>query len=211
VPTVALHHREQQISAGVAAETSVFECGQTREQDAASLACISRQGQRAFEDVTGRQHAELVAQLPRTPATVEHRDDCVELQPGIVLESSEEARQAGATAKAPHPHMSQLHRHILLKLRRDGDLPGDTIELRYNERDAPSSRARLRAGARTPRDFWSSPSGAGRLRPAGFAVAIFRTSTATRRIRTDSNHGARRHADDTRPETVRGAGRSLAR
>ena len=83
IAAVALHHREQQVAAGMAAEARVLECRQPRQQHTPRLARVARQRQRAFEDVARRQHAQFVAQLPRAAAAVEHRDDCVQMQPGL--------------------------------------------------------------------------------------------------------------------------------
>ena len=77
VAAVALHHRQQQVAAGVAAEPRVLERRQPRQQHAPRLARVARQRQRALEDVARRQHAELVAQTARAAAAVEHRDDGV--------------------------------------------------------------------------------------------------------------------------------------
>jgi hypothetical protein len=64
VAAVALHHREQQVAAGMAAKARVFERGQPRQQHAPRFARVSRQRERALEDVARRQDAKLVAQLP---------------------------------------------------------------------------------------------------------------------------------------------------
>ena len=67
VAAVLLHHRQQQVAAGVAAQPRVLGHRQPREQDTARLALVARQRQRAAQHVARRQHAELVAQLTRTP------------------------------------------------------------------------------------------------------------------------------------------------
>ena len=109
VAAVPLHHRQQQVAAGVAAEPRVLEHRQPRQQHAARLARVSRQRERALEDVARRQDAELVAQLPRAPAAVEHRHDGVDVQPGIVLQAAENARHPGAAAKAPDIQLAKTH------------------------------------------------------------------------------------------------------
>ena len=57
----------------------VLERRQARQQHAPRLALVPRQRQRALEDVAGRQHAELVAELARAAAAVEHGDDRVQI------------------------------------------------------------------------------------------------------------------------------------
>ena len=66
-----------------------------------------------LQHVAGRQHAELVAQLAGDSAAVEHRDDGVEIEPGIVLETAEQARQPGAAAETPDLQIAQAHAAIL--------------------------------------------------------------------------------------------------
>ncbi len=84
VAAVLLHHRQQQVAAGVAGEAVVLlERRQPRQQDAARFAFVARQRERALQHVAGRQHAELIAQLARTAAAVEHGDDGVQLQPRV--------------------------------------------------------------------------------------------------------------------------------
>ena len=79
VAAVLLHHRQQQVAAGVAGEPGVMlERRQARQEHAPRLAFVARQRQRALQHVAGRQHAELVAELARTAAAVEHRDHGVE-------------------------------------------------------------------------------------------------------------------------------------
>ena len=95
IAAVALHHRQQQVAAGVAAELGVLERRQPRQQHAARFARVARQRQRALQDVARRQHAELVAQLPGAAAAVEHRDDGVQVQPGIVSSG----RRAGSAVR----------------------------------------------------------------------------------------------------------------
>ncbi len=75
-------------------QARVFERRQAGEQQPARLALVARQRQRALQHVTGRQHAQFVAQLPRAAAAVEHRDDRVEVEPGVLLQAAE-ARSAG--------------------------------------------------------------------------------------------------------------------
>ena len=109
---VLLHHRKQQVAAGVARQPAVLEHRQPRQQNRARLALVARQRQRALQHVARRQHAQLVAQLPRRPAAVEHGDDGVEIDPGIVLEAAEQARQAGAAAEAADLQDTQTHATI---------------------------------------------------------------------------------------------------
>ena len=110
VAAVALHHRQQQVAAGVAAEPRVLERRQPREQHAARLAFVARQRQRAPQHVAGRQHAELVAQLAGAAARVEHRHDGVEAQPGIAFQTAEQARQAGAAAETAKVDFTKSHK-----------------------------------------------------------------------------------------------------
>ncbi len=77
VAAVALHHREQQVASGVTAQACMFKRGQPGQQHASSFAGVSRQCQCALQDVARRQHTELVTQLARAAAAVEHRDDSV--------------------------------------------------------------------------------------------------------------------------------------
>ena len=109
VAAVLLHHRQQQVAAGVAAEPRVLERRQARQQHAARLAFVARQRERAAQDVAGRQDAELVAQLAGAAAAVEHGHDGVHREPGIALQSAEQARQAGAAAEAPDIDLAQTH------------------------------------------------------------------------------------------------------
>ena len=109
VAGVLLHHRQQQVAAGVPGEPAVLEHRQPREQDLPRLALVARERQRALEDVARRQHAELVAQLPGRPAAVEHRDDGVQVDPGNRLETTEQARQPGAAAEATDLEDAQSH------------------------------------------------------------------------------------------------------
>ena len=110
IAAVALHHRQQQVAAGVAAELGVLERRQARQQHAPRFAGVARQRQRALQDVAGRQHAELVAQLSGAAAAVEHRDDGVEVQPRVLLQAAEQARQSGAAAEAADVQLAQTHR-----------------------------------------------------------------------------------------------------
>ena len=87
----------------------LLERRQARQQHAARFALVARERERALQHVARRQHAELVAQLTGAAAAVEHRDDGVELQPGIGLEPAEQARQPGAAAEAADVQLAQLH------------------------------------------------------------------------------------------------------
>ena len=109
VAAVLLHHRQQEVSAGVARQPRVLERREPRQQDAARLGLVARQGQRALEDVAGRQHAELVAQHPRAAAAVEHGDDRVDLQPGVGLQAAEQARESRAATDASDLDLAQAH------------------------------------------------------------------------------------------------------
>jgi hypothetical protein len=84
----------------VSPESFVFQGRQPGEQDLPSFALVARKRQGASQDVARRQHAELVAQLTGAAATVEHRHDGVETQPGIDLEARQHARQASASSEA---------------------------------------------------------------------------------------------------------------
>ena len=109
IAAVALHHREQQVAAGVTAQSGVLERRQPRQQHATRLARVARQRQRALQNVTRRQHAELVAQHARTAAAVEHRDDGVGMHPRIVLQPAEQTRQSGPAAEAADLQFAQVH------------------------------------------------------------------------------------------------------
>ena len=91
VAAVLLHHRQQQVAAGVTTEPGIVECRQTGQEQAASLGLVSGQGERALQHVARREHAELVAELTRAAAAVEHRDDRVHAHPGVLLEAAEQA------------------------------------------------------------------------------------------------------------------------
>jgi len=80
VAAVLLHHRQQQVAARVPAETRVLlERRQPRQQHPPRLALVARQRERALQHVARRQHAELVAELARAAAAVEHRHHGVEM------------------------------------------------------------------------------------------------------------------------------------
>jgi hypothetical protein len=111
VAAVLLHHRQQQIPAGVARQPlMMLERGQAREQHSSRLPLIPRESQRALQHVAGRQHPQLVAQLTRAPAAVEHGHDSVEGEPGIRLEAAEQAGKAGSTADAANVQLAKMHR-----------------------------------------------------------------------------------------------------
>ena len=74
-----------------------------------------RQG--ALQHVARRQHAQLVAQLPRTAPAVEHGDDGVQVKPGILLQAAEHARKPRAPAEAADLHHPEVHGGILPRLR----------------------------------------------------------------------------------------------
>ena len=110
VAAVLLHHRQQEIAAGVAAQPLVLEHRQPRQQHAPGLALVARQRECALEHVAWRQHAQLVAQLTGAPAAVEHRHDGVDLKPRVGLQPAEQTRQPRAAAEAPDVQSAQLHR-----------------------------------------------------------------------------------------------------
>src|SRR5581483_12188956 len=110
IAAVALHHRQQQVAAGVAAEPRVLERRQAREQHATRFARVPRERQRALQDVAGRQHPQFVPELTRTAAAVEHRDDGVDLQPRIVLQAAEQAGKPRAAAEAADIELAKAHR-----------------------------------------------------------------------------------------------------
>src|SRR5690606_11860629 len=113
-PGVLLHHREQEVAARVPGQpTPALEHREPGQQDGAGLAFVARQRQRALQHVAGRQDAELVPQLARRSAAVEHRDDSVQIDPGVVLQAAEQTGQAGASAEAADLEHPQLHRVIL--------------------------------------------------------------------------------------------------
>ena len=66
VAAVLLHHRQQQVAAGVSAQARMLERREPRQQHAAGLAFVARQRQRALQHVARRQHAELVAAADRS-------------------------------------------------------------------------------------------------------------------------------------------------
>ena len=114
VAAVLLHHGEQQIAAGVSGQAIVLlERRQPREQHAARLAFVARERQGALEHVAGGEHTQLVTQLPRAAAAVEHGHHGIHTQPRIVLEPAEQARKAGAAAEAADVEVPQLHRAIV--------------------------------------------------------------------------------------------------
>src|SRR5262249_12509977 len=109
IAAVALHHRQQQVAAGWGAEARVAGGRQPREQHAPRFPRVAGERERALENVAGRQHAELVTQLPRAAAAVEHRDDRVQVQPGIVLQAAEKTGEPGAAAEAADVQLAQTH------------------------------------------------------------------------------------------------------
>ena len=67
VPAVLLHHRQQQVAAGVAAEARVLERRQPRQQHAPRLAFVARQRQRALEHVAGGSTPSSSRSCPELP------------------------------------------------------------------------------------------------------------------------------------------------
>ena len=90
--------------------------GQPRQQDPAGFLLIARQRQRTFKHIARREHAELVSQLTRTATTIEHRDDGIDTQPGILLQPAEQAGEPGPTSKAADVQLPQLHVGIVQDL-----------------------------------------------------------------------------------------------
>ena len=82
---------------------------QPRQQHAARFGFVTRQRERALQHIAGGQYAKLVAKLARAAATVEHGDDGVQAEPGIDLQSAEQAGQSGAAAKAADVQLVQSH------------------------------------------------------------------------------------------------------
>ena len=70
-------------------------------------------GRARIQDVARREHAELVAQLPRAAAAVEHGDDGVELEPGIAFQTAEETWEPGAATEAADVQFAKPHRAAL--------------------------------------------------------------------------------------------------
>ena len=115
---VLLHHREQQIAAGVPRQLAVARASAGARAGSCAPRARCGERQRALEHVARRQHAELVAQLPRRSAAVEHRDDGVQIDPGIALEPAEQTRQPGAAAEAADLEDTQAsRRHCMTWLR----------------------------------------------------------------------------------------------
>ena len=142
-PRVLLHHREQQVAAGVAGERAVLEHRQAREQDLARLALVARERQRAPQHVARRQHAKLVAQLAGDPPLSNIVTTAFEVEPGIVLESAQQARQSGPAAETAD---LRSRRRTRLLYGRDCVTPHDRM------RTDDASRASERPAARsTPR------------------------------------------------------------
>jgi hypothetical protein len=69
----------------------LFQGRKPGQEHAPRFTLIARERERTFQHVAGRQHTELVTQLARAAAAVEHRDHGIEQQPRIVLEAAEEA------------------------------------------------------------------------------------------------------------------------
>ncbi len=104
-----LHHREQEVATGVAAQASVLETRQTRQQNATGLVLVACQRKRALEYVTWRQHAKLVAQLTGAAPAIEHRDDGIGMDPGVVLEPTDQTGQASSTTETSDVEPAKLH------------------------------------------------------------------------------------------------------
>src|SRR5829696_5326176 len=89
----------------------MLERRQARQQDAASLAFIARQRQRAAQHVARRQHAELVAELTGAAARVEHRHYGVEPQPRITFQTAQQAGQTRAAAETAKVDFAKSHKN----------------------------------------------------------------------------------------------------
>ena len=114
VAAVLLHHREQQVAARVPGQAVVmFQRRQARQQHPPCFPFVPRERQRDFQDVPGRQHAQLIAKLAGAAAAVEHRDDRVQREPGIGFEPAEQAGEAGAAAHAADVQLLKLHLLVL--------------------------------------------------------------------------------------------------
>ena len=111
IAAVSLHHRQEQVAAGVAREARMLERRQTRQEHAACFPLVARHRQRAAQHVAGRQHTELVAELTGAAAAVEHGDDGVQREPGVGFESAEQAGEARAAPETPDIDTAQFHRH----------------------------------------------------------------------------------------------------
>ena len=108
ITAVALHHRQQQVATGVPGQARI-DRRHARQQHASRLGLVAGERKGAFQHVAGRQHAKFVAQLPGAAAAVEHGDDRVEAEPGILLQPAERAGKPRPTPEAPdvqlpHPH-----------------------------------------------------------------------------------------------------------
>jgi hypothetical protein len=91
------------------AEPRVLERWEPRQQERPSLALVARERQRALQHVSRRQHAQLVAKLPRAAAAVERRDDRVDVEPRVRLQTAEQAWQARAAAEASDAETAKAH------------------------------------------------------------------------------------------------------
>ena len=191
VAAVPLHHRQQQIAAGVPAEPRVLERRQARQQHPPRLALVARQRQRALEDVARRQHAEFVAQLARTAAAVEHRDDGVDVQPGIASSGRRAGsavpcrRQSSRRSDSAQAH-GRFYSHDVIMT---GIAFPDAVR-RRSRRDAP----RESSAAACSR---SSPTALTRTRPRALQPRETATATAmgTTAAPPIAHAGRRRHAD----------------
>ena len=147
IAAVSLHHRQQQVAAGVAAKTRVFERRQPRQEYPPRFPLVARHRQRAAQDVAGGQHAKLVAQLTGTAAAVEHGDHGVQRDPGIAFESTEQAGKPRAAPETPDIDTAQLHGHPIAL--------GGARDCQSNVEPRP------RSAVRCPRSVVRGPSSAG--------------------------------------------------
>ena len=109
VAGVLLHHRQQQVAAGVAAQPRVLEGRQPRQQHPPRLAFVARQRERAPQDVAWWQHAQLIAQLARAAAAVEHGDHRVQRQPRVAFQATQQAGETGSAAETANLELAQAH------------------------------------------------------------------------------------------------------
>ncbi len=92
----------------------MLERRQPRQQHAARLTLVACERERALEHVARRQHAQLVTQLTRAAAAVEHGDDGVEGEPRIGLQSAEQTWQSCSAADTADVELPQLHSPFIL-------------------------------------------------------------------------------------------------
>ena len=109
IAAVSLHHREQQVAAGVTAERAARASAGARAARRRASRSLRASASAQRKHVARRQHAELVAELPRAAPAVEHGHDRVQVQPGIGLQSAEQAGQTGAAPETADVEPAQFH------------------------------------------------------------------------------------------------------